>query len=273
METRIVGGVVAASKRYPYYMDIRVGRQTPRPGYYYSYYCGGSLVARDVVLTTASCLDGASANISDVRVNVSSVEQSKYEYMRGVRKFVLHPNYKRLNHVNDVGLVFLDKPVTSVPLVKLNRNASVPRSINPPFLTAIGVGANDTMYGNEAYRTYTDLKQVSIKPASMALCKQEYGSNLVGESILCAGGVKGVCTGDVGGPLLLKKSSAEKDVQIGIISSKYKCPKQAGHPDLFVRVSYYAKWVDAQICKYSKKKPSTCPTMKPTAKPTVKPVI
>ena len=70
----------------------------------------------------------------------------------------------------------------------------------------------------------------------------------------------------------MTKSSAAEDVQVGIVSLASGNCNQDG-PDVHTRVSYFAAWVDDQICKYSKSKPSACPSLKPaTRKPSTKPV-
>lgn len=129
-------------------------------------------------------------NSTNVWVNASSFQHSKYVHQRGARKFVLHPkfeySYYDANMKNNIALVFLDKPAMGVPLVKLNRNASVPPSSNPPPLTAIGLGATfmstwsqDDIYFQEPEH----LKRITIKQGSMVACKKWYGS-LIGEITL-----------------------------------------------------------------------------------------
>lgn len=144
LETRIVGGSFADRKRFPYFTLISMVKDGI-PNYSYYGYCGGTLVARDVVITAATCVVDSHENSTNVWVNASSFQPSKYVYHRQVRKFVLHPkfeySYYDANMENNIALIFLDKPVMGVPLVKLNRNASVPLSSDPPPLTAIGLGA------------------------------------------------------------------------------------------------------------------------------------
>lgn len=257
--SRVVGGTKASQKRFPYYTYIVIGAADGNKK------CGGSLIARDVVLTAAHCLVAEYSNITDVDVwvNSSTAKYSEYEYYRTARRLVVHRLYKPSTLRNDIGLIFLDKPVKGVPLVKMNRNASFPGSVNPPSLNAIGLGATGYNESTWSYTFPQVLMQTSLKSLSMLACKKVYGSSKTGESTICAGGdgVKGVCFGDSGGPLLVKKSSASNDVQVGITSNGPGGSCVAlGEPDIYTRVSYYAKWVDTQRCKYSKYKPSSCPS-------------
>ena len=252
---------MANLKRFPYYTYIMVGTAGGVRS------CGGSLIARDVVLTAAHCLVPYYSNDNitavDVWVNSTSIKYSEYEYYRASLNLVVHPLYEPSSYRNDIGLIFLDEPVKGVPLVKLNRNALVPKSVNPPSLKAIGLGATGYNESSWSYIYPKVLMQASIKPMSILACKKLYGPVMTGESTICAGGdgVKGACFGDSGGPLLLKKSSASKDIQVGIVSNGPTGDCVAvGEPNVFTRVSYYAEWVDAQRCLYSSKyKPKSCP--------------
>ena len=272
LETRIIGGSAADATRYPYYTYVRLSTE------FEAVSCGGSLIAPDVVLTAAHCLSAFVFDVPtvDVFVNSSSKQYSDYEFYRDGIKLLVHEGYNLSPRDHDIGLIFLDAPVLGVPLVKLNRDASVPISQNPPPVTAIGLGATGVVSSDffPAYEYTKVLMNVQIIPLSKTACIKTYGSSLIGAGNLCAGGdgVKGVCFGDSGGPLLVKGSSAANDVQIGITSWGPGCVDD-GYPDVFTRVSYFVQWVDAQVCKYSKKKPATCPTSRPTRKPSVSPVI
>ena len=262
LASRIVGGSEANRKRFPYNTYL----YSKSTGLYSFWNCGGSLIHPDVVLTAASCIVDGSENVTvDVWVNSTTIKYSPHDYYRTAVKLVVHPTYKQPRLLDDIGLVFLDKLVEGVPLVKMNRNAAIPVSINPPSMTAIGLGATalyiDDFWGMVVGADFPKvLMKVPIYPVPMLSCKKAYGSRKVGNGTICAGGdgVKGICElGDRGGPLLMMKQSAQNDVQVGIATG-YDCPKKANRPDIFTKVSYYAKWIDRQICKYSKKKPTTC---------------
>ena len=266
LATRIVGGTKANPTRFPYYTQVKVYSTDNREGWF----CGGTLIARDAVLTAAHCIETGDFynNITavDAWVNSTTTAYSEHEHYRAALKLVVHPLFKPYRNDNDIGLIFLDKPVKGVPLVKLNRNASVPVSSNTPSLEVIGLGAtglNESTWSNIFPK---HLMRVSIKSMSMLACKKLFGSVIAGESKICAGGngLKGVCVGDTGGPLIVRKSSASNDVQVGITSNgRYGYRGECialGEPDIYTRVSYYAKWIDAQRCLYSSKyKPSSCP--------------
>ena len=267
--SRIIGGTIANSKRYPFYTLVNVFAS-----YSDEWFCGGSLIAPEVVLTAAHCLDSVVS--AELWVNSTSFKYSEYEYFRKAIRFVVHPDYNERTSFNDIALIFLDAPVVGVPLVLMNRNASFPGNNTRNLLTAIGLGVTQVNTTNSNEDTYPDnLMEVSVKSTPVLACWKAYGTELIKEFSICASeeGVGGVCYGDFGGPLLIPSSSVSKNIQVGITSwgraSNCVAPNL---PQVYTRVSYYAKWVDAQICKFSLNKPSSCPTVKPpTRKPSAKP--
>ncbi|KAI2488706.1 trypsin-like serine protease [Fragilaria crotonensis] len=275
LETRIVGGTVANPQRYPYYSQLILTFSNV----FGLYYCAGSLIASDIVLTAAHCLsipDFGPVSGVEVWVNrTASYDSTQYGIERLAATFVVHPDYDDLTEANDIAIIKLNKPVFGVPFVKINRNASIP--VVTQSLTAIGLGYTS----NDAYGLADYLMEVSMKPVSFQICKNvtSYGkATIVDALMLCAGGSKDTCGGDSGGPLFLRGTIARSDVQVGITSfgSDLGCGI-ASAPGVYTRVSRYAQWIDQQVCQLSSVKPSTCPatqkpsTNAPTRKPSTKP--
>ena len=274
--SRIIGGTIANPSRYPFYTLVKL-----YSSYGYTGFCGGSLISPEVVLTAAHCVtdDFYPPTRIELWVNSSSVKYSEYEYFRKATRWVVHPDWDQRTTLNDIALIFLDAPVVGVPLVLMNRNASFPGDKSRDLLTAIGLGVtgiNRTVF-NEEYTYPDNLMEVSVNSTPTLACWKAYGTSMIKESSICTSeeGVGGVCFGDSGGPLLIPSSSVSKNVQVGITSFGSDRATNCVAPNLpqvFTRVSYYAKWVDARICKFSVNKPSGCPNLKtPTRKPSPKP--
>ena len=131
LASRITGGTTASKTRYPFFTYIAATLADD-----YTSDCGGSLIAKDVVLTAAHCLVDAVA--IEVWVNVTSFDPSPYEYNRKASSWLMHPNYDDSTFANDVGLVFLRRAVDGVPLPKINRKKTEPKA--GKSVTAIGLG-------------------------------------------------------------------------------------------------------------------------------------
>ena len=139
------GSPVVNRARYPYFTHIHTAFDVYDR--LHDLWCAGTLIAPDVVMTSAHCVIDYDFNLAgvDVRVNSTTVKYSPQEYYRKPARVVVHPKYQgrespNKQSANNIALIFLLKPLKDVPTVQINRNASIPVSSNPPPLTSIGFG-------------------------------------------------------------------------------------------------------------------------------------
>ncbi|KAK4010238.1 hypothetical protein OUZ56_019388 [Daphnia magna] len=85
--------------------------------------CGGSLIGSSHVLTAARCLyDHTLSEVSSFNVTVNQLSISgdgTGAVTRGVKNFIIHPNYNPNTQDNDVALLVLNAPIPNVTLVTL----------------------------------------------------------------------------------------------------------------------------------------------------------
>jgi secreted trypsin-like serine protease len=276
---RIIGGVPTIPSRYPYftYLDISYRSNTG--------FCGGSLVAPDMVLTAAHCINPSNGVIFGIIAKVNYTQNTGYltgyEHIRNVTRQILYPQYNLLQNSGDLALLLLNQPVIGIPMIKVNAASKSPNI--GQSLTIIGFG--DTSNGRLEFPKY--LMEASVSTISQKVCNdvKSYDGKIIETDMICAGnmtsGAQDSCGGDSGGPLLIPglSTSASDDIQVGISSFGEEC----GHPDfpgVYTRLSTYLPWIQDTICQNSQMKPSYCiksrkptkprPTMKPK-KPTRKP--
>jgi trypsin len=236
-EPRIVGGTITKEDTYQFFVRIDHSGFT---------YCGGNLVAPDVVLTAAHCF----ANADDLSVMVNgyslSEELEDGQYGSDVESLLQHPNFDSATYENDVMLLKLQSPVFEVNCVSLNFNDANPQ--NGDQLTVLGLGntAEDGSASNY-------LREVNMNVVDQEVCLanyQEIGLGRIREDImLCAGalgeGGRDACQGDSGGPLI------DKDAKlIGVISWGVGCG-QKDFPGVYARVSGLQGWLGDNICSMS----------------------
>lgn len=230
-ETRIVGGQPASAGRYKWSVSL----QRKKTGHF----CGGSLVTSKFVLTAAHCLDGA---IDSVVLGVQDLKASSGRVVRRAARVVAHPKYSSLLKLNDIGLVELDTPVTTVTPMLLGVSAPAAGTVT----TVVGWGSA-TFGGN----MQTRMRQVSVPVVSRTDCTAPgaYSKGSIHTSNLCAGfaeGVKDSCQGDSGGPLFLPVGSDLNDTQVGIVSWGSGCarPQKYG---VYTSVSSFRAWIASVV--------------------------
>ena len=112
LDTRIIGGTEAVEGRYPYVVSLRDE---------YGHLCGGSLIAKDVVMTAAHC----QVESYTVVVGQHDMNESTDGEELNVKQDLPHPNYA-ITGDEDFMLVFLDGAFENVDVVRLNYDSSVP---------------------------------------------------------------------------------------------------------------------------------------------------
>ncbi|KAL7428210.1 hypothetical protein ACHAXM_001172, partial [Skeletonema potamos] len=193
-QPRIINGTTAEADRYNYFVSLQVDLE---------HWCGGSLIAADVVLTAAHCSDLTSAVIT--RHDLGDLSDGT---VIPFEESLPHPNYDSFTMDNDFMLLFLRDPAPQdAAFVKLNNDHKVPAAVN--------VVSNEECAQSEGY------------------VNSEFGSlkSMISGNMLCAADIgEGSCQGDSGGPLVVKGKNVHgsDDVQVGVVSWGAGC----AHPDI-----------------------------------------
>lgn len=257
-QLKIIGGVEATPYEWPWTVSLGVNHSasTLLREENYQPMCGGSIIHRQFVLTSAKCAKEASAyNESDPylifaahNVSAGAAEPRKITQLLG--EVIAHPDYsydeKTGNRLNDIALIKLREPldIENNPDLGLICVPDQNDDYNPyqgQMATVVGWG----LTSNQLYTSSKVLLKVSLPVNSMDECVEMY--DLPEESknsMICTYQVgASPCMLDDGGPLMLQDEDG-KWMVVGTAS--YFQGKDCGevkHPYMYAHVSIFSDWI------------------------------
>ncbi|MEN0040447.1 MAG: serine protease [Pseudomonadota bacterium] len=278
--TRVYGGRPARQGEYPAQVGLHMAARisSDPQSLHASHFCGGSIIARQWILTAAHCVTNGKgvpnpANAMVVRTGSAKISGGD---LREVERVVVHEGWRPPNFNNDIALLKLTQPIQSsqgdVAAISI---APAGSRVAPGAAVAIGWGL--TEQGNIP----VDLLQTDIEIVDNETCgrnvvkalkrdiavvmkfameltggdQDEFNQafvraaqalrNPVTQNMICAGMASGkqtTCKGDSGGPLMVKDGNG-RWLQVGVVSWGYVPLVKTGDP-LCGAQQTYALYVD-----------------------------
>eukprot|EP00094_Tigriopus_californicus_P011000 TCALIF_10611-PA protein Name:"Similar to Chymotrypsin BI (Litopenaeus vannamei)" AED:0.23 eAED:0.23 QI:0/0/0/0.6/1/1/5/0/268 len=226
---KIVGGQEATPHSHPFIVNLILDL---------FYFCGGSLIAPNVVLTAAHCTDG----VNSVKVTAGAHKLSANEPSQQVQtstNIITNADFSLDLVDNDVALIILDEPFEINEFV-----STIALSEAEP---AVGEMVQATGWGKTRdgiLATTSDiLMDVTIPVGDDADAESVYGPDLDYTTKICidtTGGL-GTCQGDSGGPLFVNDGADAAIVGITSFGSSIGC--ESGLPSCFTSVPSYNEWI------------------------------
>ncbi|XP_028160125.1 vitellin-degrading protease-like [Ostrinia furnacalis] len=264
----IVGGEDIDISEAPYQVSLQVkGR----------HYCEGTLVAKDIVITAAHCLNSyfhlfkclifrkvtklnlkflvaiyAQFPVSIEKLFCFSLDASIYQIRAGssfsdrdgelylVAKVLPHPKFDYEEFDSDIGIVWLSEPVeVSDKIATVEMKECVDEVPDGDIVQVTGWGWTEPI--RSLAHNDLMLQRVLIPKIADSKCRDAY-DHLFTENMLCAGlpeGGKNACF-DSGGPLIHNGKLA------GVVSFSRGCARP-DYPAVYAKVSALRKWINEQL--------------------------
>ena len=230
-DPRIVNGEDAREGEIPYQVSLQ---ETHRTSFHF---CGGAILSRHYVITTASCIAGKRA--SRITVVAATVNLKRPHVTNEVTHIRVHEGYNPSDSwINDIALLRVKYPFRTSTLL---RHVTLPPRghVVKAYDVAIVSGWGKT---SEGVSTYVKLQRVNIVIADQTYCHNVYRSlnYNVYPTQVCAYDPyrgKGSCQGDTGGPLTVGGKL------VGLVSWGNGCASTS-YPAVYTSVVSYLDWIE-----------------------------
>ncbi|KAL7548665.1 hypothetical protein ACHAWF_011935 [Thalassiosira exigua] len=247
---RIIGGSAVREGEHTYAVSLQDGK---------GHFCGGSLIAPNLVLGAAHCRQGRRYRAVIGRRNL----KSNVGDVRTVIKEIPHPGYNAAKTDTDFMIMVLDRD-TDADVDPIEVSSEVVRG--GKAVTVVGWGdvhpsdsvtsLTTTLMGTEVFTmSNDDCKRSSGVVGGMEFMgmtyggySQSYGDDIT-DNMLCARDYgEDSCQGDSGGPLVIETPRGH--IQVGVVSWGVGCAHPE-FPGVYSRVSAQFPWIKSTVCAES----------------------
>nr|XP_022319359.1 atrial natriuretic peptide-converting enzyme-like isoform X1 [Crassostrea virginica] len=212
------------------------------------YFCGGSILNENWILTAAHCLGGKTTT-GGITISVGDTRRlayNKYRQLKTPKALYIHEDYSSDTVRNDIALIQLSSPIYFNDYA---RPVCLPSNISDVGLRCFAVGWGKVNVKAPDYEPV--LRQVNLDIVSWQGCKHAIATSGIQspysltDEMMCAGGSRGHdgCQGDSGGPLLCPEDVGSDTWTIAGVTSWGLGCAVPNVPGIYTEVYKYIDWI------------------------------
>ncbi|XP_054657754.1 cathepsin G-like [Grus americana] len=232
---RIIGGWEAKPHSRPYMAYLSIQSELG------DFACGGFLIRPDAVLSAAHCVAGKKNVNITVTLGAHNINKNEpTQQVFHVGHWVIHPKYSGYTSENDIMLLKLKPRAKLTKSVSYIPFARYKERVEPGTMCQVAGWGRTSMPGDVT----SVLMEADLKVQREEKCTKTF-KHYHSVTMICAGdenGKKAAFRGDSGGPLVCNGKAH------GIVSYG---PKYCIFPEVFTRVSYFERWMRAELRKFA----------------------
>jgi secreted trypsin-like serine protease len=236
----VVGGASSSAAAAPTGVEAIVGGESSDPGEYAatgalvrgaSYRCTATLIAPDVAITAAHCL--IDEGFGDFAFTLDTDVTDTLDDLVPIIAFHQHPafhldgDFSELAQRNDVGVLILERPITDVPVERLDDAADVLSLATGSQLQLCGYGRD----------TWADVRSVGVKRDAVV-----YVDTMTTWELQSIDEDPQPCRGDSGGPVFVETKLGRRIA--GVVSRAVGGERMCSTGAIYTRVAPYIDWVE-----------------------------
>uniref|UniRef100_A0A2C9GRE8 Uncharacterized protein n=2 Tax=Anopheles arabiensis TaxID=7173 RepID=A0A2C9GRE8_ANOAR len=231
---RINNGVVVGPTDVPYIVGVLVSVEQG------TYFCGGVLVSRTHVLTSATCVEGQTS----ITVLLGASDITRAQDFVVVSHVRVHPDYSSFFQANDLAILTLSRMPRfndQIQLARLPRRSQVGESFTNVWTTISGWGETASNTGEAL--PMQQLRSVRSQVISNFSCTISFPLYLRSSNVCTSSDGGAPCVGDEGGPVTIVEEDGQSTV-IAIHSYTYSRGCTRSWPAVHTRVTDYLNWIE-----------------------------